>query len=279
MLKIQFKDKSQEPLWVMEKAFSIGSASKNHLTIESESVSPQHARIMNQGDTFLLKDLGSERGTFVNGRRITQKNIACGDILMFGDVELEVVDPMDEHKGEQQQYWSLIADSSWLSGQEFPIRGEVDDVVTIGRSAQCDVVFPGTHLSRLHAEVTINYSSLTIKDMGSANGTFVNDKKVTSTQLYPGDKLRLDVYSFRVFGPGIELPRSATTAMPAIQPKLSDTDPGTGTKKWVSKPTSPGNREQINLYKKQYKPAIIVGSVILALLAIVTYVVLGLVKF
>lgn len=263
----------------MEKAFSIGSASKNHLTIESESVSAQHARIMNQGDTFLLKDLGSERGTFVNGRRITQKNIACGDTLMFGDVELEVIDPMEEHQGEQQQYWSLIADSSWLSGQEFPIRGEVDDVITIGRSAQCDVVFPGTHLSRLHAEVTINYSSLTIKDMGSANGTFVNDKKVTTTQIYPGDKLRLDVYSFRVFGPGIELPKSATAVMQAIQPKLSDTDPGTGTKKWVSKPTSPGNREQINLYKKQYKPAIIVGSVILSLLGIVTYVVLGLVKF
>lgn len=272
MLKIQFKDKRRDPFWVMEKSFSIGQASKNHLTIEDPSVSLQHARIVNQGENFLLKDLGSEQGTFVNGQRITQKHIVCGDTIAIGDVEFEIIDPIEEHDNEN--YWSLIADSSWLSGQEFPITGEPDEVVTVGRSSQCDIVFPGTHLSRLHAEITINYSSLGIKDMGSANGTFVNDKKITTAQIYPGDRVRLDVYSFRVYGPGIHLPKSATTAIQAIPDAVSEL--GNAEKQWKSKPTSPGNREEINLYKKHHKQAIVAGVVVLGVLGVAAYVVLAL---
>ncbi len=273
MLKIQFTDKRLDPFWVMEKAFSIGQASKNHLTIDDASVSLQHARIINQGETFLLKDLGSEHGTFVNNQRITQKNIVCGDEIRIGKVSLKVVDPLEEHNGEE--YWSLIADSSWLSGQEFPVIGQPDDTVTIGRSTQCDIVFPGTHLSRLHAEITINYSSLTIKDMGSANGTFVNDRKVNSAQVYAGDRIRLDVYSFRVFGPGIHLPKSATTTMQAIPASIDELERSQQQKQWKSKPTSPGNREEINLYKKHYKQAIVAGIVGLGVIAAATYVVLA----
>ncbi len=274
MLKIQFTDKRLAPFWVMEKAFSIGQASKNHLTIDDASVSLQHARIINQGETFLLKDLGSEHGTFVNGQRITQKNIVCGDKITVGNVSLQVVDPLEEHSGGN--YWSLIADSSWLTGQEFPIIGQPDDMVTVGRSAQCDIVFPGTHLSRLHAEITINYSSLSIKDMGSANGTFVNDRKITTAQVYAGDRIRMDVYSFRVFGPGINLPTSATTTMQqAIPATIDELEKSQRQKQWKSKPTSPGNREEINLYKKHYKQAVIAGIVGLSVIATAAYVVLA----
>ncbi len=276
MLKIQFKDKRCEPFWVMEKAFSIGQASKNHLTIDDPSISLQHARLLNQGENFLLKDLGSEHGTFVNGQRITQKHIVCGDTLKIGSVELEVIDPIKER--DDDNYWSLIADSSWLSGQEFPIIGQPDDMITIGRSAQCDIVFPGTHLSRLHAEIIINYSSLTIKDMGSANGTYINDKKITSEQIYAGDRIRLDVYSFRVFGPGINLPKSATTSIQSIpEPSEINRHNDTAPKQWKTKPTSPGNREDINLYKKHYKQGIFAGIVGIGIVAAAAYVVLAII--
>jgi len=256
----------------MEKIFSIGQASKNHLTLSEPSVSKQHARILNQGETFLLKDLGSEKGTFVNGLRVTQKHIVCGDTLTIGDVELQVVDPLEEHG---KDFWSLIADSSWLSGQEFPIVGEPDQTVSIGRGSQCDIVFPGTHLSRLHAEIKINYSSLTIKDMSSANGTFVNDKKVTSAYVYAGDRIRLDVYSFRLFGPGIQLPKSATTAIKAI-PDIDERDWSHSSQRWKPKSTSPGNREELNLYKKHHRQIIFAGIVATGVLGLVVYVVLGL---
>ena len=261
----------------MERSLSIGSSGKNQLTIDgTPSVSDQHAKILNQGDTFLLKDLGSKHGTFVNGQRITQRQIACGDKFAIGAVEFEVLDPMAELEdaASETQYWSLIADSSWLSGQEFPIKAELNSTISLGRGSQCDIVFPGTHLSRRHAEITIHYSSLHIRDTGSANGTFVNDKKVDEATLYPGDHLRLDVYSFRLFGPGIQLPKSSTSVH---KPVPSQAAPSSNKpKRWKSKPTSVGNREELNLYKKDYRAPIWAAVVLLGLAGAIAYIFLGL---
>lgn len=271
MLKIQFKDKRQPSFWVMDTAFSIGSASTNHCTITAPTVSQRHAEIINCDSRFVLKDLNSAHGTFVNGQRITKRDIFCGDIVDIGDVGLEVIDPLEEAQQQSngKPYWSLIADSSWLNGQEFPIVGNIDEKLTLGRSSQSTIVFPGTHLSRLHAEITINYSSLTLRDMGSANGTFVNGKKIDCTQVYSGDTIRMDVYSFRVCGPGITLSNPDTTPI--------DTMPSQDhhAQEFKLKPTSPGNREQLNLYKKRYGHLIIAGLIILGIAALATYVGLG----
>lgn len=271
MLKIQFKDNRQAPFWVVEKALSIGHAEKNHLAIRDPSVSLQHAKILNQGEAFLLKDLGSKKGTFVNGQRINQKHIACGDVIRIGTVELEIIDPFAQSEGEPQSTWSLIADSSWLAGQEFPIKADINEVFTVGRGTQSDMVFPGTHLSRQHVEIRVNQASLTVKDLGSANGTFVNDRQVHQTDIVPGDRLRLDVYSFRVFGPGMPLPKSATAVHRAISEADVAKAVSSGDKQWKNKPTSPGNREQINLYQKNNTPLFMAGLVLAGLIGAAVY--------
>ena len=271
MLKIKFTDNRQEPIWVMEKSFTIGRSDNNQLIIEDPSVSDRHAIILNQGEKFLFKDSGSQYGTFVNGDRITQRLIACGDKLGIGNVELEVVDPLFENSQKKSAYWSLIADSSWLSGQEFPLKVSSGGSITLGRGAQCDIVFAGTHLSRTHAEVSINTDgSLTLKDLGSSNGTFVNEKRVTEAKIYPGDRIRLDLYSFKVFGPGIQLSQSATAMIPAV----SETSPNRAIteKQWKSRPTSVGNREEINLYEKNYKPMILAGLIITGVISAAIYI-------
>ena len=263
MLKLRFVDNSKEPFWVMEDTFTIGSGDQNNLTIENESISERHAQIINKAGKFFLKDLGSQTGTLLNGESITRSLIAVGDILSIGKVNLEIVDPLSENSTKKSAYWSLIADSSWLSGQEFPLKAMSGGSLTIGRGADCDLVFPGTHLSRTHAVITLNSKgSLTLKDLSSANGTYVNNKRITETEIHPGDKVRFDLYSFKVFGPGIQLSRSATAMVPAI----TDTSPNKAItdRQWESRPTSPGNREEIDLYKKNRTP-IILASIILAL--------------
>ncbi|WNO09490.1 FHA domain-containing protein [Teredinibacter sp. KSP-S5-2] len=251
MLKLQFKDKRQDPFWIMEKTFTIGRASDNHLVLDDENIADYHAKILHQDDTFLIKDLSTDAGTYVNGQRINQKPIVCGDVLSFGNTELEIIDPLIEDLDQESDYWSLIADSSWLSGQEFPlIKKETNEPIILGRGKQCDIVFPGTHLSRQHASVVINSDSITLRDLNSSNGTFVNDKKISELNVFPGDRIRLDVYSFRVFGPGIELPKSSTSIQRAIAPPEAEPNTPASEKKWKIKPTSPGNREEPT-YKKQ----------------------------
>lgn len=278
MLKIEFKDNRQDPIWVMEKGLSIGRSEKNQLVIDAPTVSFQHAKITFNGEGYLIKDLGSEHGTYVNGKRVTHKPLFCDDLITIGGVQLQVVDPTrDAAKDKGKIYWSLIADSSWLSGQEFPMFGELGQRFSVGRGAQCDIIFAGTHLSRKHAEFTVGSDKLLVTDLGSANGIFVNDEKVETATLYPGDRVRLDVYSFRVFGPGIEPPRSSKevfAATPIEKPPVSDAS--TASKQWKSKPTSPGNREELNLYQKHHGQLIIAGLLLAGVISVVAYIGLGL---
>jgi len=201
--------------------------------------------------------------------------VACGDEISIGGVDLQVIDPLETTQSSDQPYWSLIADSSWLSGQEFPIESPQGKPLTLGRGSQCDVVVAGTHLSRQHAEIIVGEKHLTIRDLSSANGTFVNGKRITEAKIKPGDQVKLDVYSFRVFGPGIDLPSSSTTARySAISENESEKSTTEGRKNWKIRPTSPGNREEIEPRGSKIF-TLISASVILSLFVFALYLVLG----
>lgn len=75
MLKLHFKDSRRPPLWIVEKLFSIGSAPDNNLVLDDPSIDPLHANVLHENNRYLLKDNNSSNGCFVNGQRITQKEI------------------------------------------------------------------------------------------------------------------------------------------------------------------------------------------------------------
>ncbi|MFZ2616967.1 MAG: FHA domain-containing protein, partial [Anaerolineae bacterium] len=59
------------------------------VVIADATVSRQHARIRLQDDKFMLFDLGSANGTFVNGQKVEQpRALADGDVVRFGEVEV-----------------------------------------------------------------------------------------------------------------------------------------------------------------------------------------------
>lgn len=243
MLKLQFKDQRRKPFWVMEDTFSIGSGRDNNLVLTDAGIKNVHVRFISQGDSFVIKTADNDALLEVNGVATEQINVSCGDLIQIGEVKLQVVDPLDNTVNSAAPYWSLIADSSWLSGQEFPLHTLPGTSITVGRGSQCDIVFAGTHLSRQHAELHVGVDSLTIRDLNSANGTFVNGKRVQEAVLKAGDRLRLDVYSFRIFGPGIKLPAASTTArFKAITDKDLDKALSKSRKSWKTRSTSPGNR-------------------------------------
>jgi two-component system cell cycle response regulator len=51
---------------------------------------------------------------------------------------------------------------------------------TIGRATDCTVVIHEPSVSRKHARIVINGETTEVEDLGSSNGTFVNDQKVTA---------------------------------------------------------------------------------------------------
>ena len=271
MLKLQFSDHLHAPVWAMEKSFSIGKDNSNNLVLESKSISAIHAKIVRRNNVFTLKDMGSKNGTFINDNRITQKNIVCGDTLRFGDVSLRVVDPFEQNPAG---YSSLIANSSWLSGQEFPLTfSPSKPAVTIGRSKECDLIIAGTHLSKRHVRLKLlNHNHLSIEDLASTNGTFLNGKRITHAKVKAGDCLRFDVYSFRVFGPGIDLPNSSIT-----QPRMDAIPDDTHTKQykekkfWKTRATCLGNREEAQCKKRNLSTTIICLWMCVTLASFIAY--------
>ena len=292
MLKIRYKHPLKDPFWIMERAYAIGQASDNHLVLDDPDIAPHHAKIFRDGDNYHLRDLGTDSGSYINNQRITSKQISYGDHIRLGSVELEIVDPVAETQTDISQYWALIADSSWLTGQEFPLIFDKSSRLSIGRGKQCDIVFPGTHLSREHATLSLQGDLLILEDCKSANGTFVNDERISRAEVVAGDRIRLDVYSFRIFGPGIKLPNGSSK-----HPKVAPTaealpshnasaeiaarshNNGSDVKRWKTRPTSPGNRpgeEPVDSSGKN-RLAVAVATAILLVLAAVTAKVLGLI--
>ncbi len=64
-----------------------------------------------------------------------------------------------------------------------PVSGKI----LIGRSSDCDIVFINPFVSSRHVEINIEGSKITIHDLKSANGTFVNGIRITNQELHVGD--------------------------------------------------------------------------------------------
>jgi pSer/pThr/pTyr-binding forkhead associated (FHA) protein len=75
------------------------------------------------------------------------------------------------------------------------------DKLVFGRAAPADVVLEDDSMSRKHAEVVKDGSGFAVKDLGSANGTFVNSNRVSAQKLESGDVVRFGLVEFSFFDP------------------------------------------------------------------------------
>lgn len=69
----------------------VGKVPSSHLRLDDESVSRMHAVIEVTGPTDVsIIDLGSTRGTFVNGQKVNKAKLQSGDTVLIGDIRIEV---------------------------------------------------------------------------------------------------------------------------------------------------------------------------------------------
>lgn len=65
--------------------------------------------------------------------------------------------------------------------------------IVIGRENTCNIVLADANASRQHAQITYNQGLWLCNDLGSTNGTFVNNQEITTREIHPGDVITIGV--------------------------------------------------------------------------------------
>lgn len=225
MLKLQFKDLKKAAIWLVDSRYSIGRDKSNDIVIDEEGISGFHAELrVEDDDRVFLTDAGSINGTFVNGKQIKARTqLRANDVIRIHRSELKLIDPKEQLQvkpaedeatamtpalqglsaakgvGGVPTGWLLRAKTGNVAGQTFAIPASGRAI--LGRSQNCDIIIPGTHVSRQHAELYFQSGKLHVKDLGSSNGTYVNRKKVEDAVVAAGDEIRFDTLVFQVEAP------------------------------------------------------------------------------
>lgn len=69
---------------------------------------------------------------------------------------------------------------------------------TLGRSSECDLLIPDNTISRRHAEFFTADAVFFVRDLGSRNGTFINDQTIQSERIQIGQRVRFGRVPFVV---------------------------------------------------------------------------------
>ncbi len=76
---------------ITKKFMTIGRDVSADILINDDSISKKHAHIMSLPGGFMLKDLESKNGTFINNQRIEEAYLSDGDLITFGDMNFVFV--------------------------------------------------------------------------------------------------------------------------------------------------------------------------------------------
>jgi len=88
------------------QSLRIGKATDNDVVLDHPTVSRNHLVVRRQGEQFLVQDLGSTNGTFIDGAQIREGFLRAGALLEVGDVQLRFqpqlrsleVSPAEDHR-------------------------------------------------------------------------------------------------------------------------------------------------------------------------------------
>ncbi len=182
----------------------IGRDPSSDVLLNDGTVSRRHARIIIEGNTAYLEDLGSTNGTRLNGQLVSpgqrvplpqQAELQFGSAILTLELPEGFETPVvAEEVAPPLAYLVNLQDST----QRYPLYARP---LKIGRRAGNEIVIPDPYVSGAHAVIEIVGNEVRITDLGSTNGTFIGDVRLTPnlpTPVEPGATLTLGKSQFVV---------------------------------------------------------------------------------
>ena len=200
-----------------EGEFYIGRSHTSDIILPSDNVSRRHARLYTVEGKCYIEDLNSSNGVFVNGRRIQETyQIQRSAQIKVGDYYLHIESDADQGAEEEKTFCKLTGRNLAFVNQVFRVQRKVN---LMGRGKDCTLTIIDPSVSRIHAKLSVERSgALTLEDLKSSNGTFVNDEKIEVATLSHRDIIRIGNVEFL-----IELPDQDTVLGPPPKMDVRET--------------------------------------------------------
>ena len=194
------------------RSITLGRDAANDLVIDAQGVSDFHAEISCVQGSYLVEDLLSANGTYVNGTRVTGRQpLAAWDVLQLGAEELELNDPSVERPSAWRLRIRQGNDEAWHN---------LTHSVCIGRDADCDITLEHELISRRHVTLQLVSGGVSVEDMNSANGTYLNGRRVHNGHAYSGDELLVEPFAIFIEGPQPDLQEAGADARTMLKDEL-----------------------------------------------------------
>lgn len=234
-MKLLFPNGEHEPFELGEGVVSVGTGSDCQLMLTAPGIALHHCELQTHGGQTVVVPVDNAATTVLNGRQIVgEAPIKPGDLLLFARVGCRIVatekatvpvrrPPVSASGDDGRTRVRMALPKFLLRGVSGPTFGKTYAVVgtlVVGRSSECDISIPSDEISRHHAKLQVTPGGVVIEDMGSANGTFVNNQRIHApTLLKAGDELRLDTIRFMLMSPGMDVhPSVAARSEPVATP-------------------------------------------------------------
>lgn len=161
---------------------TLGRDAGADVTLDTAEASRLHAEIVRHGNRYTLTDLDSKNGTYLNGGPVdVPRELSSGDTIRLAGVTFRFLIRSGETK---------IASAWGGAVATAPLR-LTGDRVTIGRAPSNNVVLDDPTVSWLHAELVREEDAVLLRDLSSANGTYVEGRPVGELPIDPGTTLRI----------------------------------------------------------------------------------------
>lgn len=217
-MRLVFPAGEHAPVDLAEGVSLIGSEAHCAIVLSAAGVAPHHCEIALRGESATVRPLDGSAPTVLNGRQVDGETaIKPGDLLLFGRIGCSVgasqrttaplppASPLPENDGRTRVRASLPRFMlRGVSGATLGKTFAVTDQAVIGRQPDCDIPVPAEEISRHHARLKITPEGVHVEDLGSANGSFINNQRIQSGLLKPGEELRLDNVRFLLVAPGMD---------------------------------------------------------------------------
>jgi pSer/pThr/pTyr-binding forkhead associated (FHA) protein len=232
----------------------IGRGDGCEVRLPDPSVSHRHASIRQRGTEYVVIDEGSSNGTFVGPVRLSAQAprvLRHQDLIRVGRIWLEVrveqaVPTTNPQATTREIALGLVSaalaaqgedvsarvrvESGPDTGRELSMR-ELERTYVVGRAPNADLPLADEDASRRHVELRRNGQHISVRDLGSKNGSLLGDKKLEPNRDTPwglGQKLELGKTTLVLSDPLLDALRELETSVDEPMRPDESVDPPRG---------------------------------------------------